>query len=381
MSHFFSSLALINLPSLQTVPALVGPSIVMIVPSRNAQRWACLDPDQIRACCPKSSEFIDMARNAGASSDGDVRSARRGRAMDDTLSAARRSFAEELQRKAQVRRNPLLIEAFAAVPRERFVGPAPWRIIPYPFEAFVTDDPLWLYRDNLVSIDASRNLSNGLPSFWARALEQIDIARGERVLQVGAGTGYFSAVLGEIVGANGQVTAVEIDPELASQARTNLSIWPQIEVISGDGHAVKGSEFDAVIVFAGCTHPSRQWLDGLAEGGRLLMPLTNSSWRGFLLRAIRRGNAFEASSIGIVHIYPCMGERDCEAGQRLEIALQGLPFGQAPVCALHLAEPAPDVAERVWYQAPGFWLERAPVDADSGSATGPVAAPVRPDAS
>ncbi|MGY4408574.1 protein-L-isoaspartate O-methyltransferase [Bradyrhizobium sp. LB7.1] len=50
----------------------------------------------------------------------------------------------------------------------------------------------------LVTIDASRNLNNGMPSFWAGNFDHLNIARGEQVLQVGAGTGYYSAVLTEI---------------------------------------------------------------------------------------------------------------------------------------------------------------------------------------
>jgi protein-L-isoaspartate(D-aspartate) O-methyltransferase len=289
--------------------------------------------------------------------------------MDITLAAARRWYAEDLRCRVPVLRNLRLIDAFAAVPRERFVGPGPWRILPRPAEPYLTpdDDPRWLYHDVLVTIDANRNLNNGLPSFWARNLEHLDVALGERVLQVGAGTGYYSAVLAEMVGPTGRVTAVEIDPELASQARTNLASWPQVEVVSGDGRAVGTGELDVVIVFAGSTHPARQWLDRLADGGRLLMPLTNESWWGFLLRVIRRGDAFVASSIGGVGIYPCIGGRDEEAGKRLHTALDGLPPGKVPIRALHVGDPAPDDTERVWYQASGFWLEREPDGGDAAA--------------
>jgi protein-L-isoaspartate(D-aspartate) O-methyltransferase len=280
--------------------------------------------------------------------------------MDDTLAAARRWYAEDLRCRAPVLRNLHLIDAFAAVPREQFVGPGPWRILPHPSEPFLTpdDDPRWLYHDVLVTIDASRNLNNGQPSFWARNLEYLDLVCGERVLQVGAGTGYYSAVLAEIVGPAGWVTAVEIDPELASRARANLVNWPQVDVIAGDGRSVDTSEFDVVIVFAGATHPAPQWLAHLAEGGRLLMPLTNESRWGFLLRVIRHGDAFAARSIGGVGIYPCAGGRDEEAAKRLHAALGGLSPGKIPISALHVGEPAPGDAEQVWYQAPGFWLER-----------------------
>jgi len=280
--------------------------------------------------------------------------------MDDSLAAARRWYAEDLRCRAPVLRDLRLIDAFAAVPREHFVGPGPWRIIAHPSEPFLTpdDDPRWLYHDVLVTIDASRNLNNGQPSFWARNLEHLDLARGERVLQVGAGTGYYSAVLAEIVGAAGRVTAVEIDTELASQARANLADWPHVDVVSGDGRAVEAGEFDVVIVFAGSTHPSRQWLDRLAEGGRLLVPLTRESRWGFLLRVIRHGDAFAACSIGGVCIYPCAGGRDKDAGQRLHAALEKLPPAKIPIRALHVGDPAPDDAAKVWYQAQGFWLER-----------------------
>ena len=287
--------------------------------------------------------------------------------MDDSLAAARRWYAEDLRCRAPVLRNLHLIDAFAAVPRERFVGPGPWRIIAHPSEPFLSpdDDPRWLYHDVLVTIDASRDLNNGQPSFWARNLEHLDLVRGERVLQVGAGTGYYSAVLAEIVGAAGHVTAVEIDPVLASQARANLADWPQVDVVSGDGRAVDAGEFDVVIVFAGSTHPSRQWLDRLAEGGRLLMPMTNESRWGFLLRVIRHGDGFAAGSIGGVGIYPCAGGRDEEAGKRLHAALESLSPGRVPIHALHVGDPAPQDAARVWYHAPGFWLERQPAETDA----------------
>ncbi|MBW7966670.1 protein-L-isoaspartate O-methyltransferase [Bradyrhizobium sp. BR 10261] len=282
--------------------------------------------------------------------------------MDDTLLAACRWYAEDLRYRTPILRNPRLIEAFASVPREQFVGPGPWRIIsdPYADDAFLTPDvdPRWLYHDVLVTIDASRNLNNGMPGFWARNFERLDITRGERVLQVGAGTGYYSAVLAELVGPAGRVTAVETDPALAAQARANVANWPQINVISGDGRTVDIGELDIVIVFAGSTHPSRLWLDRLADGGRFLMPLTSESWRGFLLRVVRHGDRLEASSIGSVAIYPCVGGRDEEAGKRLHGALEGLPLGKVPIRALHVGDPRSDDAEKIWFRAPGFWLER-----------------------
>jgi protein-L-isoaspartate(D-aspartate) O-methyltransferase len=284
--------------------------------------------------------------------------------MDD-LTRMRGWYAEDLRLRAPILRNMSVAEAFAAVPRERFLGPGPWRVIsdnridqPFPTP---DDAPHWLYHDVLVSIDPARRLNNGLPSFWAHNLDHLDLQRGERVLQVGAGTGYYSAVLGEIVGPRGHVTAVEYDEELAARARRNLEPWRQVEVVAGDGRMHDAGEVDAVVVFAGSTHPAPLWLDRMADGGRLIMPLTAANWWGFLLRAQRRGEAFDANAIGWVGIFPCAGGRDEAAAEQLSEALRDASRGSAadlPFRTLHRGDP-PDVAQ-AWYHAPGFWLERGP---------------------
>ncbi len=290
--------------------------------------------------------------------------------MDDNVAAMRRWFAEDLKLRAPVRRNPSIVEAFAAVPRENFLGPGPWGILAdshilpdSPRQRFMTpdDQPHWIYHDVLVTIDAARDLNNGLPSFWAYNLDHLDLQRGERVLQVGAGTGYYSAVLAEIVGPDGRVVAVEYDAELAARAKANLAPWAQVELVNGDGRTHDPGEVDAIVVFAGSTHPAPLWLDRLAEGGRLIMPLTGENRWGFLLRTIRRGTTFEAAPISGVGIFPCAGGRDEDAGKRLQEALQGQRPSQVPIQALHRGEPEPAAADRVWYHGPGFWLERTRV--------------------
>jgi protein-L-isoaspartate(D-aspartate) O-methyltransferase len=286
--------------------------------------------------------------------------------MQDTATI-RGWYAEDLRLRTPVTRNMSVADAFAAVPREKFLGPGPWSIVLFsqPDKPFVTPDdaPHWLYHDVLVAIDPARSLNNGMPSFWAHNLDHLDLARGERVLQVGAGTGYYSAILAEMVGPQGRVTAVEFDAELAARARANLEPWRHVAVVSGDGRAHDAGEVDAIVAFAGSTHPARLWLDRLADGGRLIMPLTGENWWGFMLRAVRRGDEFEAAAIGGVAIFPCMGGRDEDAAGRLERVLTGAYRGRAldiPIQALRRGEPSPEDADRVWYQAPGFWLERRP---------------------
>jgi protein-L-isoaspartate(D-aspartate) O-methyltransferase len=292
--------------------------------------------------------------------------------------AQRRWYAEDLRLRAPVRRHPAIVEAFAAVPRERFLGPPPWRLISdrRPDVSFVTPDgdPGWIYHDVLVTIDEARRLNNGAPSLWAASFDQLDLRRGQRVLQVGAGTGYYAAVLAEIVGPDGRVVAVEHDEDLAARARTALAPWVNVEAVHGDGRTHDPGEVDLVIVCAGSTHPAPLWLDRLAPGGQLLMPLTTDNRWGFLLRATRsRGpeaglivlperRRFDATSIGPIGIFPCVGGRDREAAIRLEAALNELRraswLAEILFAGLHRGEPSAEDMDRVWYWAPGFWLER-----------------------
>lgn len=276
------------------------------------------------------------------------------------LSEARRWYAEELRATAPIRRNESVVDAFAVVPRERFLGPGPWRVLP-PMrldEVYLTpdDDPRRVYHDVLVAIDEKRRLNNGQPSLWARLFDQLDLKVGERVLQIGAGTGYYTAVLAEMIGPSGHIAAVEHDQDLADRADDNLSPWPQVEVIAGDGTTFDPGEVDVVVAFAGATHPAPLWLDRLADGGRLMMPLTAESQSGFFLKATRTGETFAAASLGPCGFFPCVGGRDDEAGLRLEAAI-GTLGAPVPVRTLHLGAP-PDGEARVWYAGPGFWLGR-----------------------
>jgi protein-L-isoaspartate(D-aspartate) O-methyltransferase len=291
--------------------------------------------------------------------------------MDD-LAMLRRWFAEDLRLRAPITRNLSVVEAFAAVPREHLLaGPGPWRILPEVRTdlPFTTPDaaPHWLYHDVLVTIDPERQLNNGMPSLWARHFDQLDLRPCERVLQVGAGTGYYSAVLAEIVGSRGRVVAVEYDADLAACARRNLAPWRQVEVVAGDGRSHDAGEVDAIVVFAGSTHPAPLWLDRLAEGGRLLMPLTDQNRWGVMLRAMRHGEAYEAASAGWIGIFPCAGGHDAEAAERLSLALMfrsRRPAHDLPIRALHRGAPQEHDAHRVWYHGPGFWLERARLEAE-----------------
>src|SRR5215813_4892478 len=188
--------------------------------------------------------------------------------MVGSIEQARHWYAEELRFTAKVG-SRAVIDAFATVPRELFFGPGPWRILS-PMAAsdyWTTEDanPRHLYHDVLIAIDEERRLNNGQPSLWARMYDQLQLREGAHVVHIGAGTGYYSAILAEIVGRAGQVTAIEIDPALAARASDNLAAWPQATAVAADGFTyLPDGPSDAIVVNAGVTHFSSVWLDSLA---------------------------------------------------------------------------------------------------------------------
>ena len=288
---------------------------------------------------------------------------------DEAIAAARRRYAEELRYRAHVR-SPAVMEAFATVPRERFLGPGPWRILsPMRMAEYWTTedaDPRHLYHDVLVAIDETRRLNNGQPSLWAALYDRLDLKAGTHIVHVGAGTGYYSAVLAEIVGRAGRLTAVEIDPDLTMRARENLTPWPQTTVIEADGFAFRPERLaDAIVVNAGVSHLSPAWLDGLAaDGGRLLVPLANAKGRGgFLLITRRAGEAqrYPAQYVGDTGIIACIGGRDPDAEARLTAALASSGFDA--IRSLRRRPDEPDAS--CWLEGDGWWLSTAPIPGDA----------------
>src|SRR5256885_1479036 len=115
-----------------------------------------------------------------------------GVAMRHLIEEARQRYAEELRFTAKLG-SRAIVDAFATVPRERFLGPGPWRVLsPMAMAEYWTTedaDPRHLYHDVLIAIDEERRLNNGQPSLWARMYDQLELSRGHHVVHVGAGTG------------------------------------------------------------------------------------------------------------------------------------------------------------------------------------------------
>jgi protein-L-isoaspartate(D-aspartate) O-methyltransferase len=241
-----------------------------------------------------------------------------------SLEQCRRFYAEEIRYAANLS-TPALIEAFARVPREKFLGPGPWKIagadltgggaIYVPTE---DADPRRVYHNVAIGLDPARNLNNGQPGSLAHWIEALDLKAGDRVFHMGCGVGYFTAILAETVGANGTVVASEIDADLAARAREHLACYPNITVHASDGTGVDPGTCNAILINAGVTHPHRPWLDRLAEGGRMVVPITISLGatglgKGVMTRITREASSepkFSARVITLVAIYSCSSGRD-----------------------------------------------------------------------
>lgn len=243
--------------------------------------------------------------------------------MTDPLEAARQAYAEELRFTAHVR-SVALCAAFAAVPREQFVGAGPWCIrSPMDRAGYWTTesaDPRAVYHDVLIALDEARGINNGQPSLWAFLLDQLDIAAGAQVLHLGCGTGYYTAVMAELVGPTGRITALEIDAGLAETARAALRSWPQITVDNADGASLTFAPADFIIASAGATHPLASWLDALKPGGRLMFPMT-AHRRGGMLLVTRDGtDGFAARFLCEVGFIDFSGARDTDTARRFAAA-------------------------------------------------------------
>jgi protein-L-isoaspartate(D-aspartate) O-methyltransferase len=193
--------------------------------------------------------------------------------MTDPVGAARQAYAEELRSLAHIS-SAALFAAFATVPRERFVGPGPWRILDAG-EFWTTEDadPRNVYRNALIVLDEEKGINNGQPSMWAHFLDELGVRPNDHVLHLGCGAGYYTAILAELTGPRGKVTAIEIDAGLAERARVALEDWPQVVVVHGDGSIGPFEPADVIVASAGATHPQPPWLAALKPGGRLLFPL------------------------------------------------------------------------------------------------------------
>jgi protein-L-isoaspartate(D-aspartate) O-methyltransferase len=224
--------------------------------------------------------------------------AARARSADSAESTqARQQLLERLWASGAVR-SSAVAAAFAQVPREQFVsgfyerqGRA-WRwctpaALPAGqwLERLYEDEPL-VTRLDTHQLPSS---SSSQPSAMARMLEALAVQPGQRVLEIGTGTGYHAALLAELVGPGGQVWTVELEEELACQARVRLQeagSGERVQVVAADGWQgyAPAAPYERLIATASASRLPRRWYDQLAPGGRLVMDLQGSLHQsGFLV--------------------------------------------------------------------------------------------------
>ena len=239
-------------------------------------------------------------------------------------------FVQEIAALCGVRSEAVL-RAFSAVPREDFLPPGPWTLEGLDGSYFRSPDEDPRHILHAVGVAISRGdgvpLHCANPAVVAKTIEATGIKTGDRVLHVGAGLGYFSAVIAQLVGPTGEVTAAEIDPDLAAQALRNLAPWPWV-ALAGDALALPPQPYDVIFSSAGMASLPVQWVGLLPPGGRMSVPLTGSNGAGFSFLFRRDEHGIEAKLLSFVRFYPCLGLRNIDDMAALDLALsdQRAPF-------------------------------------------------------
>lgn len=252
--------------------------------------------------------------------------------LTDTLSAVRQFYAEEMRAVADLQ-SPAVIHALATVPREEFFGPGPWTVAAtasarsaLPQYQTADADPRHLYHNVQVAIDPARHLFSAPPSILAGCLEMLALVPGERLLHIGCGVGYGTALAAVTLGRASDVVAMEILEDVAALARANLRAFPWVSVVVRDAGTRLEGRFDAILVSAGFTHPLAVWLDSLNDGGRLVVPITPGSFgaptgAGALLCVTRDGTDFRARPAVAMTAAPSPTGRDDALSHEIRDAL------------------------------------------------------------
>jgi len=222
---------------------------------------------------------------------------------------------------------PGLVEAFARVPREKFLGPGPWQIGSAEGRAMSAaglmqmaymsvEDPRDVYHNVVVSLDRAKDINNGQPSALARWIDALALKEGDLVYHLGCGVGYYTAIMAEVVGPGGSVVGLELQPELAERAKKNLAAYANVKVEAGDGAAFDPGERDAMLVNAGVTHPRTIWLERLRPGGRLVVPFTlamnATTGQGVMTKIVRERGGYSTELVSPLAIFSGGSMRDPE---------------------------------------------------------------------
>jgi protein-L-isoaspartate(D-aspartate) O-methyltransferase len=209
--------------------------------------------------------------------------------------------------------DPRFERAFELVRREAFVGPGPWRISIYQRTVMTPSaDPAFLYQNVTVNLDAARGINNGEPFLHAAWMGAVEPKPGEAVCHIGAGTGYYTAILSVLTLPNGRVRAFEIDETLAARARDNLGPFEGVSVIQGDATRLPMPPADLIYVNAGVVAPPLAWLQALRPGGRMILPWRPSEAAALAIIVSRQQSGFSVKPLMASWFIPCVGASDAQ---------------------------------------------------------------------
>jgi protein-L-isoaspartate(D-aspartate) O-methyltransferase len=235
-------------------------------------------------------------------------------------------------------RDPYVLEALRRVPREAFVEPG--------LEEFA-------YEDSPLPIGEGQTISQ--PYIVALMIEAAEVKPGDSVLEVGAGSGYAAAVIGQIAD---RVYAIERHPSLgkAAQQRFKKLGYDNIELRVGDGTRgwSEAAPFDAILVAAGGPEVPPALKEQLTIGGRLVIPVGEEERYQTLMKLTRKSEAeFEEENLGAVAFVPLIGEQGwAEDGRRAATNhVPGVSRGRTlPEMIAEAAEPLPEFDDRAFGQ-------------------------------
>lgn len=207
--------------------------------------------------------------------------------------AAEREAMVERQLRRRGIDQPEILDAFRAVPREKFI---------------TAEYAHLAYGDHPLPIEANQTISQ--PYIVGLMIQAASIKPGDKVLEVGAGSGYAAAVISRIAA---KVVGIERQHDLVEVASERLKRlgYDNVEIVEGDG--TKGcpgeAPFDAILAAASGSHVPAALLAQLAPGGRIVMPIGSPGWVQELVKVTKQeGGVLKQENLGGVRFVPLIGE-------------------------------------------------------------------------
>ena len=196
-------------------------------------------------------------------------------------------------------KNPELLEAFRAVPREDFIS---------------GDYADYAYQDRPLPIASGQTISQ--PYIVALTIDAAGIKAGDKVLEVGAGSGYAAAVIGQIAD---EVIAIERHHELVALAQKRMERlgFDNVRIVEGDGTLGWPSDapYDSIVAAASGSHVPQHWIAQLKPGGRIVVPLGDPRSVQSLVKVVKREDGtLEREDLGAVRFVPLIGQEGFRAG-------------------------------------------------------------------